>query len=46
MREAGVDVEYQCEEGLIHAFVNMAGAAGSARAAVTRASAALQRGLA
>ncbi|MGA9101044.1 alpha/beta hydrolase [Aeromicrobium sp.] len=46
MREAGVDVEYHCEEGLIHAFVNMAGAAGSARAAVTRASAALQRGLA
>jgi acetyl esterase len=46
MREAGVDVEYRCEEGLIHAFVNMAGASGSARAAVTRASAALQRGLA
>ena len=45
MREAGVDVEYQCEESLIHAFVNMAGTAGSARAAVSRASAALQRGL-
>ena len=45
MREAGVDVEYRCEEGLIHAFVNMAGALGSARAAVTRAGAALQRGL-
>ena len=46
MREAGVDVEYRCEEGLIHAFVNMAGAAQSARAAVSRAAAALQRGLA
>ena len=45
MREAGVDVEYRCEEGLIHAFVNMAGALSSARAAVTRAGAALQRGL-
>jgi acetyl esterase len=45
MREAGVDVEYRCEEGLIHAFVNMAGTLRSARAAVTRASAALQRGL-
>ncbi len=46
VREAGVDVEYRCEESLIHAFVNMAGAVPSARAAVTRASAALQRGLA
>jgi acetyl esterase len=46
MREAGVDVEYRCEESLIHAFVNMAGAVPSARAAVSRASAALQRGLA
>jgi len=46
MREAGIDVEYRCEESLIHAFVNMAGAVPSARAAVSRASAALQRGLA
>jgi acetyl esterase len=45
MREAGVDVEYRCEESLIHAFVNMAGTARSARAAVARAGAALQRGL-
>jgi acetyl esterase len=46
MREAGVEVEYRCEESLIHAFVNMAGTARSARAAVNRAGAALQRGLA
>ena len=46
MREAGVEVEYRCEEDLIHAFVNMAGALGSARSAVRRISAALQRGLA
>ena len=30
MREAGVDVEYHCEEELIHAFVNMAGVGRSA----------------
>jgi acetyl esterase len=46
MREAGVDVEYRCEDSLIHAFVNMAGTARSARAAVARAGAALRRGLA
>lgn len=45
MREAGVEVEYHCEESLIHAFVNMAGAVGSARSAVRRISDALQRGL-
>jgi acetyl esterase len=45
MREAGVEVEYRCEEDLIHAFVNMAGALGSARSAVRRISDALQRGL-
>jgi acetyl esterase len=46
MREAGVEVEYRCEEDLIHAFVNMAGTLGSARAAVSRIADALQRGLA
>ena len=45
LRESGVDVEYRCEEGLIHAFANMAGVGRSARAAVNRAAAALQRGL-
>lgn len=46
MRDAGVQVEYHCEDDLIHAFVSMAGAVPSARAAVRRISAALHRGLA
>jgi acetyl esterase len=46
MRAAGVDVEYRCEEDLIHAFVNMAGTARSAREALRHISAALERGLA
>jgi acetyl esterase len=45
LRDAGVEVEYRCEEGLIHAFANMAGVSRSARAALNRAAAALQRGL-
>ncbi len=45
LRDAGVDVEYRCEEGLLHAFVNMAGVGRSSRAALDRAAAALQRGL-
>ncbi len=45
LREAGVPVEYHCEEGLLHAFVNMSGIGRSAPAALRRISAALQRGL-
>lgn len=45
MREAGVPVEYRCEEGLIHAFANMTGMSRSAAAAVDRIADALQRGL-
>lgn len=45
LREAGVPVEYRCEESLIHAFVNMTGLGRSAPAAVSRIAAALQRGL-
>ena len=45
LREAGVPVEYRCEEGMIHAFANMTGMGRSAAAAVDRIAAALQRGL-
>jgi acetyl esterase len=45
LREAGVPVEYRCEEGMIHAFANMAGLSPSAADAVGRIVAALQRGL-
>jgi acetyl esterase len=46
LREAGVPVEYRCEEGMIHAFANMTGMARSAAEATNRIAAALQRGLA
>jgi acetyl esterase len=45
LREAGVPVEYRCEDSMIHAFANMAGFGRSAPAAVGRIAAALQRGL-
>lgn len=45
LREAGVPVEYHCEDGLVHAFANMSGLGRSAPAAVDRIAAALQRGL-
>ncbi|WP_229051989.1 alpha/beta hydrolase [Aeromicrobium sp. Leaf350] len=45
MRAAGVRVEYQCEESLIHGFANMASFGRSAPAAIRRLAAALQRGL-
>lgn len=45
LREAGVPVEYVCEERLIHGFANLVGAGSSAPKAVRRAAAALQRGL-
>lgn len=45
MRAAGVTVEYQCEEGLIHGFANMVSFGRSAPAAIARIAAALHRGL-
>jgi len=45
LREAGVVVEYICEEGLIHGFVNMPGVGTAAPRAIGRIAAALQRGL-
>ncbi len=45
LRAAGVPVEYVCEDGLIHTFVNMVGVGRSAPKAVRRVAAALQRGL-
>lgn len=45
MAAAGVPVEYVCEEGLIHGFVNMVGLGSSAPKAVRRIASALQRGL-
>ncbi|MGH3459325.1 alpha/beta hydrolase [Aeromicrobium sp.] len=45
LRNAGVPVDYQCEEELIHAFTNMGGLGRSAPAAISRIAAALQRGL-
>jgi len=45
LRQAGVAVEYVCEEGLIHGFVNMPGVGTAAPKAIGRMAAALQRGL-
>jgi acetyl esterase len=45
LREAGVPVEYVCEEGLIHSFANMVAVGSSAPRAMRRAATALQRGL-
>ncbi|MBC7633558.1 alpha/beta hydrolase fold domain-containing protein, partial [Aeromicrobium sp.] len=45
LRDAGVQVEYVCEEGLIHSFANMVSLGRSAPRAMRRAAAALQRGL-
>jgi acetyl esterase len=45
LREAGVPVEYHCEDELIHAFANMGGLGRSAPAAIDRIATALQRGL-
>ncbi|UYM06917.1 alpha/beta hydrolase [Solicola gregarius] len=45
LRDAGVEVEYVCERGLIHSFANMVAVGRSAPAAMARAAAALRRGL-
>ena len=45
LREAGVPVEYHCEESMIHGFVNMTGLSRSASAAMERIADALRRGL-
>lgn len=45
LRAAGVPVEYQCEEGLIHGFANMVSFGRSAPAAIARIASALHRGL-
>lgn len=45
LREAGVDVTYVCESGLIHSFANSLGVGTSARLAMDRATAVLRDGL-
>lgn len=45
MADAGVKVEYVCEDGMIHGFANMVAFGSSAPKAVRRIAAALQRGL-
>lgn len=45
LRDAGVPVEYRCEEGLIHGFANMVALGSAAPKAMRRAAAALARGL-
>ncbi|MDQ3156339.1 MAG: alpha/beta hydrolase [Actinomycetota bacterium] len=45
LRDAGVRVDYRCEEGLIHGFANMVALGSAAPKAMRRAAAALARGL-
>lgn len=45
LREAGVDVEYVCERGLIHSFANMVAVGRSGPEAMGRAADALRRAL-
>lgn len=45
LRAAGVPVEYVCEDGLIHGFINMVAIGRTAPKAARHAAAALQRGL-
>jgi acetyl esterase len=45
LRDAGVAVEYVCEEGLIHGFANMVSLGSAAPKAMRRVAAALTRGL-
>jgi len=46
LADAGVQVEYVCEEGLIHSFANMVSLGRSGPEAMARAAEALRRGLA
>lgn len=46
LRAAGVEVEYHCEETLIHSFANLMGVNAAARNAMKRAAEALQKALA
>ena len=46
MSAAGVPVEYECYDGMIHGFITMGGAITKANDAVTRAAAVLRRALA
>lgn len=45
LTDAGVFVDYVCEDELVHGFINMIGASAEARRAAGRAARALQRGL-
>ena len=45
LRDAGVEVTYVCEDGLIHSFVNTLAVGRTGRAAMTRVAAALRQGL-
>lgn len=45
LEQAGVAVEYVCEEDLIHGFINMTGVGTAAPRAIARVAAALQRGV-
>ena len=45
MRAAGVPVEYECFDGMIHGFITMGGVIDKANEAVSRAAAVLGRAL-
>lgn len=45
LRDAGVSVEYRCEETLIHGFANLVAVGSKAPQAMRKAASALQRGL-
>ncbi len=46
LRAAGVEVEYRCEESLIHGFANLIGVNSASRTAMAHAAAALEHALA
>ena len=45
MKAAGVEVEYECFDGMIHGFITMGGVIDKANEAVSRAAAVLRRAL-